>query len=202
MRGSKSYKRPRSTWTHQLLNFGVALAGALSFELDDDENKRSGKRRRIPTDHTEAVDSSQHNTSCNIILQPETRPISHEQLVAEVRGIYAGLVMVEAKCIDVDNKQAGLASLDLGVQLWLNNEQWQALIAVHRTLLPEHHDFFLASQLPLCISIITEAGNSPQSQDKTSDCSWESFQEPYIHDSPSISVKACGDQDNAAEDIV
>ncbi|KAI5803769.1 hypothetical protein EDC01DRAFT_469129, partial [Geopyxis carbonaria] len=27
-------------------------------------------------------------------------------------------------------------------------EQWQALIALHRTLLHEHHDFFLASQHP------------------------------------------------------
>lgn len=79
--------------------------------------------------------------------QPETRPISQEQLVAEVKGIYAGLVMVEAKCIEVDNKQATLASEPAGHPK-LNNEQWQALIALHRTLLHEHHDFFLASQHP------------------------------------------------------
>lgn len=30
----------------------------------------------------------------------------------------------------------------------LNVEQFQALIALHRTLLHEHHDFFLASQHP------------------------------------------------------
>jgi hypothetical protein len=30
----------------------------------------------------------------------------------------------------------------------LSDEQWQALIALHRTLLHEHHDFFLASQHP------------------------------------------------------
>jgi hypothetical protein len=78
-----------------------------------------------------------------IVLQPETRPISQEQLVAEVKGIYAGLVMVEAKCIEVDNKQATLAQTDTGAQPKLNNEQWQALIALHRTLLHEHHDFFL-----------------------------------------------------------
>src|SRR5277367_4240705 len=30
----------------------------------------------------------------------------------------------------------------------LSPEQWQALIALHRTLLHEHHDFFLASQHP------------------------------------------------------
>ena len=30
----------------------------------------------------------------------------------------------------------------------LENEQWQVLIALHRTLLHEHHDFFLAAQHP------------------------------------------------------
>ncbi|KAL7962332.1 hypothetical protein V8C34DRAFT_269991 [Trichoderma compactum] len=79
-----------------------------------------------------------------LIRQPETRPISQEQLVAEVKGIYAGLVMVESKCIEVDNAQS--ANKDSPQQL--NNEQWQALIALHRTLLHEHHDFFLASQHP------------------------------------------------------
>ncbi|KAH8743621.1 hypothetical protein F5883DRAFT_530207 [Diaporthe sp. PMI_573] len=79
-----------------------------------------------------------------LIGQPETRPISQEQLVAEVKGIYAGLVMVESKCIEVDSSQS--AQNESSPKL--NNEQWQALIALHRTLLHEHHDFFLASQHP------------------------------------------------------
>ncbi|KAJ6257488.1 hypothetical protein Dda_7273 [Drechslerella dactyloides] len=83
-----------------------------------------------------------------LILQPETRPISQEQLVAEVKGIYAGLVMVEAKCIEVDSKQAAAATQGGKDVPRLNNDQWQALIALHRTLLHEHHDFFLASQHP------------------------------------------------------
>ncbi|KAI5456149.1 hypothetical protein BGZ63DRAFT_323324, partial [Mariannaea sp. PMI_226] len=78
-----------------------------------------------------------------MMLQPETRPISEDQLVAEVKGIYAGLVMVETKCIEVDNAQSSNTDANK-----LNNEQWQALIALHRTLLHEHHDFFLASQHP------------------------------------------------------
>jgi hypothetical protein len=86
--------------------------------------------------------SSHHGDTSELIRQPETKPISHEQLVAEVKGIYAGLVMVESKCIEVDNAQ----SAQDGAKL--NNEQWQALIALHRTLLHEHHDFFLASQHP------------------------------------------------------
>jgi hypothetical protein len=50
--------------------------------------------------------------------------------------------MVETKCIEVDNKQATPALADVCVQQKLNNEQWQALLSLHRTLLHEHHDFF------------------------------------------------------------
>ncbi|KAM3067121.1 hypothetical protein ACMFMG_011676 [Clarireedia jacksonii] len=102
----------------------------------------------LHTRNTSNHESKSQGEEYTIILQPETRPISQEQLVAEVKGIYAGLVMVEAKCIEVDNKQAGLIQGDSSSQPKLNNEQWQALIALHRTLLHEHHDFFLASQHP------------------------------------------------------
>ncbi|KFY38085.1 hypothetical protein V495_06766, partial [Pseudogymnoascus sp. VKM F-4514 (FW-929)] len=84
-----------------------------------------------------------------MVSQPKTLPISQEQLVAEVKGIYVGLVMVEGKCIQVDRKQELLAKeAPAGSPPKLNNEQYQALIALHRTLLHEHHDFFLASQHP------------------------------------------------------
>jgi hypothetical protein len=55
--------------------------------------------------------------------QPETRPISQEQFVAEVKGIYAKLVIVKAKYIEVDNKQAALAYADTSYPSKLNNEQ-------------------------------------------------------------------------------
>lgn len=79
------------------------------------------------------------------LKQPETRSISQEQLVAEVESIYAGLVMVEAKCIEVDS---ALSTQGDGANTKLNNEEWQALIALHRTLLHEFHDFFLVTQHP------------------------------------------------------
>jgi hypothetical protein len=79
-----------------------------------------------------------------MIKQPDTRAISQEQLVAEVKGIYAGLVMVESKCIEVVTAQTSQS--DGAAKL--NKDQWHALIALHRTLLHEHHDFFLASQHP------------------------------------------------------
>lgn len=71
------------------------------------------------------------------LLQPETRTISQEQLIKEVRGIYAGLVMVEKRCVLMDEGKDKL-----------NNEQWHALIASHRVLIDDHDDFFLASQHP------------------------------------------------------
>lgn len=50
--------------------------------------------------------------------------------------------MVEKKCIEIVDGQ-------LKSQNKLTKEQWQALIALHRTLLNEHHDFFSASHHPV-----------------------------------------------------
>ena len=95
--------------------------------------------------HEEARKASVTGTS-PLISAPIYRPsyeryITQEQLVIEVKGIYAGLVMVEKKCVEIDRQQSSTTKK-------LSNEQWQALIALHRTLLHEHHDFFLASQHP------------------------------------------------------
>ncbi|KAF2270250.1 hypothetical protein CC78DRAFT_196553 [Lojkania enalia] len=85
----------------------------------------------------------------NLLLQPDSRPISQEQLASEVKSIYAGLTMVETKCIHVDRAQASAAyDGDGDPHSRLGSDHWQALIALHRTLLHEHHDFFLASQHP------------------------------------------------------
>ncbi|KAF2184625.1 hypothetical protein K469DRAFT_578962, partial [Zopfia rhizophila CBS 207.26] len=84
-----------------------------------------------------------------LLLQPDSRPISQEQLASEVKSIYAGLTMVETKCIHVDRPQASQAQ-DSAVA----DSNWQALIAFHRTLLHEHHDFFLASQHPSASSAL------------------------------------------------
>ena len=88
-----------------------------------------------------------------MMKQPKTRSISQEQLVTEVKGIYAGVVMVESKCIEVDNVQS------TNRETKLNNDQWQALVALHRTLLNEHHDFFLASQHPAANQALKRLAN-------------------------------------------
>jgi hypothetical protein len=50
---------------------------------------------------TSPVFNTSTDRDLTMLLQPETRPITQEQLVDEVRGIYAGLVMVEKKCVEV-----------------------------------------------------------------------------------------------------
>ncbi|KAK4106998.1 hypothetical protein N656DRAFT_785782 [Canariomyces notabilis] len=105
---------------------------------------KSHRQSHPPPVSASSTPAPTDDDSAELIKQPETRPISQEQLVAEVKGIYAGLVMVETKCIEVDNAQ----SSQNNPAHKINNEQWQALIALHRTLLHEHHDFFLASQHP------------------------------------------------------
>ncbi|KAL8668307.1 MAG: hypothetical protein Q9168_007065 [Polycauliona sp. 1 TL-2023] len=75
-------------------------------------------------------------------LQQEIRPTSSAQLAVEVKGIYDGLLKVEQRCLDEIQNDAALGR-DVSP---MSNEQWQALISLHKALLHEHHDFFRAPQ--------------------------------------------------------
>lgn len=71
-------------------------------------------------------------------LQPESRPILQEELVAEVKRVLAAPAMVELKC-------ARIISLANDHTDNCSTVQCQALVALHRTLLYEHHDFLAAT---------------------------------------------------------
>jgi hypothetical protein len=79
-----------------------------------------------------------------MLRQPLTRTTSKEQLAEEVQSIYSDLFMVEDKCIEIHELQTE----NREEQSNLTQEQWQALITLHRTLLHQHCDFFLAIQHP------------------------------------------------------
>ncbi|RBA14197.1 hypothetical protein FPRO05_02989 [Fusarium proliferatum] len=66
-----------------------------------------------------------------MVQYSETWPISQEQLVAEVKAIYAGLVMIETKCTDVDKAASANSNY--------SSEDWQ-IIALHRQLMYEALD--------------------------------------------------------------
>ncbi len=101
----------------------------------DKKNDRQGDRSESPPDQGGGEDEVPEGDT-SMLLQPDTRPITPEQLVNEVKGIYSGLVMVEKKCVEIITQRASTGGK-------LSNDQWQALIALHRTLLHEHHDFFV-----------------------------------------------------------
>jgi len=103
------------------------------------------------SDLTQGADADKGNEDdmeSILLLQPETRPITHEQLVVEVKGIYAGLVLVESKCIEMEENFKAASNEGLLLHKKLSNEQWQALVHLHKTLLHDHHDLYLASQHP------------------------------------------------------
>lgn len=78
--------------------------------------------------------------------KPETGLVSEPQIVAETKGIYKGIVLLESKCIEVDGKYS--VQKEGEPVLELSNVQWQTLSALHGALLHEHHDFFLATEHP------------------------------------------------------
>jgi hypothetical protein len=63
--------------------------------LSQEEAQQSTRNRVITTPVTMPVDPR----FPEMLMQPDSRPISEEQLSAEVKSIYAGLVMVESKSI-------------------------------------------------------------------------------------------------------
>ena len=110
---------------------------------ENNEEQRSGGHQDkfqdstvTEADSAEAQDTEQQRF---ISLQPEPHPMTEEGLTNEVRDIYSGLVMVEEKCIEY--QQLDLPKL-------LSQDQWLDLVSLHRLLLHNHNDFFLASQHP------------------------------------------------------
>ncbi|KAE8354839.1 hypothetical protein BDV28DRAFT_130260 [Aspergillus coremiiformis] len=140
---SQSYHRGNSSnqdsnASPQIPNANLTQSAIASVPVSNESREILSNEQRIVGGHSAVAGGIE---STGIILQPETHPITEDQLANEVRGIYAGLVMVEKKCIDIV-KQQFVQESDL------SHQQWQALIALHRTLLQEHHDFFMASQHP------------------------------------------------------
>lgn len=130
---------PHSPKAPPQIRHGHSPAAPSSGQRRSPQQKALGRHHQHHHAHDSQSASDAASTSDAILRQPKTRPISSDQLVAEVKGIYAGLVLLEGRCIEYDSSQQ---SADL------SQEQYHALISLHRSLLHEHHDFFLASQHP------------------------------------------------------
>ena len=130
-----------------VVDFSAAVS-PLSEQKGKDESQALPQTAALPRGILEvpaqARERSNQTERIEMIKQPNSRPITNEQLSAEVKGIYAGLVIVETKCINIDRTQTS----EEGRRSKPSIADWQALTALHRTLLYEHHDFLLASQHP------------------------------------------------------
>lgn len=69
-----------------------------------------------------------------------------EWLVGQLKQIHAGLAMVEDECVELERN---FTDRSRKIPYELKAEQWTSLIDVYRSLLREHHRFFILSQHPL-----------------------------------------------------
>lgn len=121
---------------------------ALSGEKDDSRRRESNHNfdnERVKPENNQlgiqGVRVSHPSQNCEdegmekepeILLQPETRPISHEKFLLEVRGIYDTYV----SSLEPNSSKRTKVS----------NERWQAFLAIYKPLFNEHHDISLASE--------------------------------------------------------
>lgn len=91
------------------------------------------------------VDELSHSSHIGILREPQSKPISSDQLATELKKIYASLVRLEAQCMAVDTVE--MENADKGI-LPEDQAEWQKRIGLHCLLLYEHHDFLSASQHP------------------------------------------------------
>ena len=121
--------------------------------------KQPAQLSRMAPSHESFIEKSILSRNSCLIRQPDSQPISQSQLAAEVKGIASGLGMLENKCVRVANDQtrgkqgftsSGPRTIPSGEETpySLKTDCFQELIALHRTLLHAHHDFFHASQHP------------------------------------------------------
>lgn len=102
----------------------------------------------------ETTTLSTERRKLSMVLQPGIKPLSQEHLIAKVKSIYVELVAAETKCISFHSKpdsvvRALTQQVDSNSSRNLNHDGLQKLIALHRKLLYQYHDFFLATQHPL-----------------------------------------------------
>ena len=74
---------------------------ALFLTSNDDEdhsNESSLENESLRDEKSEKLE-----VELKMLLQSKIRPISHEQLIIEMKDIYIELVMIKAKCIDIDS---------------------------------------------------------------------------------------------------
>ena len=83
------------------------------------------------------------------IAQPKTELLTREDLIVEVKVIYAGRVMVDTQFTGIDESHSATAQAKVPPQRRkLSDNQRQSIIELHKQSLHKDHALFLASQYP------------------------------------------------------
>jgi hypothetical protein len=67
-----------------------------------------------------------------LLLSPDSRPASQDQLTSEIKSIYAGLTMVETKYIHMERVQVATLQHKSDPNSKLSSNYWQVLFTLHR----------------------------------------------------------------------
>ena len=74
--------------------------------------------------HTDEGGGDGEEGDTSMLLQPETKPITQEQLVNEVKGIYAGLVVSSPSSHSRSVVLHALVIVDSSHQLFINGSEY------------------------------------------------------------------------------
>ncbi|SPO03788.1 uncharacterized protein DNG_06471 [Cephalotrichum gorgonifer] len=119
------------------------------------EDPRKG-RGSAPEELRPPSESSSPSTAWAMEKQPDTKPVTPNQLKVEIKEIYSAAVKVEALCTEriayynSGNVNANGNGNDgqAGAVPSISDEEWHKLVGLHKATLHEFVDFFLAAQHP------------------------------------------------------
>ncbi|KAI9723550.1 MAG: hypothetical protein M1828_004146 [Chrysothrix sp. TS-e1954] len=133
--------------------------------VTSNETVQHNRQRQLLTSGNESglreLDDDHEEPPANLCLiaEPDSRPIPQELLKKEVDGIQKVVEQVEPKCsakVREEVEKIRQRKQMEHPQPELDPEYWQSMVGIHRVLLHEFHDFFLASQHPTALHEIRE----------------------------------------------
>lgn len=123
-RSSRQHHALISNAGNKILPKATSIKESTKASTEDDTEQHDQDRYGGQSPPLEDGSEEDPEMDPEMLLQPNTRPISYDQLVIEVKEIYAGLVIVKAKCINIDERQLAIAKeKDLYKRVDLHNNQ-------------------------------------------------------------------------------
>ena len=88
----------------RISDFSLSDWGSKEFDKYSKQSVKLEENLTTSTDETDPYMNLDIETEPEILLQSVTRAISHDQLIVEIKSIYVDLIMLKAKCIEINEK--------------------------------------------------------------------------------------------------